>query len=565
MGCEPNQIQAADGQTLAGGHRKKMGPVPVGDDTQPHRRHEDGAPRGWTHPIGKGLDRNHRPGQQHTEQHKSHRVGNGCRQDIDIPHGPGDMRTVVSGRFMDAGEQIHFTRIAGQFLIEDLLDQEGPEKVHRPDPTVDEHFHGGKRQMQHRNDQVEADMNRHFADHIHQPDVPELIADHADDRHADGPSNQVLESIAHHVCRLKLSHSGRPSNVCARWILLVILSLAGAQGFAQNPVANPDGDFLTPGADRILPNTRQGSQFNETWTYQFHLNDGMHLQVTFSLVGFGSWKSPVSGVRVAIQHPDGRAYHVSREYPLERLVVDTRNNRVRLHPEREFFFEGRLPGAHRIVVRTRKNDVRYDIDLTLHDIVPGRIWGDGRFHVGGRHVGIITHIPYAAVSGHVAVDEDRRTVTGTAYMDHIWQTESDWTEIRGITRFSRQTDAANWHHVLMLTPTRGEGPAVGYVIRSEGGRFRHDGILSSHETGADRVQGWTLARSKRIRLATGSEIRLERITHEDTQATLSELNWIARRTARALMGGELVEFRGRGSLLMNGRRSEGRYTFTIVD
>lgn len=559
MGREPNQIQAADGQVLAGGHREKMGPVPVGDDTCQQYRHPDGSPGKGTHPPGKDIHRNHIPHQQYAEQDQGHRVGDGRRQDVDIPHGSGDLRTVIAGHFVYPREQIHFTRIAGQFLVEDFLDQEGPEQVHLPDPPIDQHFHRRKRQIQHRKDQIEADMNRQFADHIRQPDVPELIADHADDRHADGPSNQVLESFSRHVCRSKLSHSGTPSNArtrlvsgCLRLIILLILTLAGTDGFTQE-------------SDRNLPKTRQGSQFNETWTYHFHLNEGLHVHVTFSLVGFGSWKAPVSGVRVAIQNLDARIHHVSREYPLERLVVDTRNNRVQLHPERAFFFEGRLPGTHRVVVRTRKNDVHYDIDLTLHDIQPGRIWGDGRHLIGDRSVGIITHIPYARVTGHVAVDEVRKTVTGTAYMDHIWQAESGWTDIRGITRFIRQTDSANWQHVVMLTPTRGEGPAVGYMVRSEGGHIHHQDILSARETGSDRVQGWSIPRSKRIQLANGSEVRLERITHEDTQSTFSELNWIARRTARAILGGELVEFRGRGSLLMDGRRSEGRYTFTIID
>jgi len=321
----------------------------------------------------------------------------------------------------------------------------------------------------------------------------------------------------------------------------------------------------TTQASDILPKTGQGNPFNEFWNYHIYLNKGIKVHITFSLVDFGSFKSPVSGIRLSILNLDGETYHVSREYPLEKLVIDAKQNRLQLHPERDFYFEGSLPESHRVRIFNRKDGVLYDIDLTFSDIQPGRIWGDGLYSIGEHQIGIITHIPFAKVRGHVAVNGVRENVEGTAYMDHIWQTQSTLRHVHGITRFVSHTSPSNWDLLLVVRPQQGTAPVVGYRLRQDQDGVSLQGVSHLTALRAGREQGRAVPLSKRLHMVGGLEIDITREANEEIFATFSELGFIARRVARTFLGGELVDFRGRGMIRENGMVTRGHYSMTVVD
>jgi hypothetical protein len=358
------------------------------------------------------------------------------------------------------------------------------------------------------------------------------------------------------------------SNVAISW--LKVLFLAGLISTISLPatgqVRNPVGSLRASASDDILPKSLEKANYNEFWQYQFLLNDGLRLSVTFSLVDFGSIKSPVSGVRISVHNLNGRDYQVSREYPIERLTLDRSRFRMHLHPERDIFFEGALPRSHRVKINVRKDGIQYDIDLQFSDIQVGQWWGDGQFQVAGQPVGMLMHIPFARVRGHVAVDDNRSMVTGTAYMDHTWQNSSSTRSVHSTYRMVYHEDARNWDvYYFMLPDRRGDMPTVGYRLQMENGLLRHHGVYRVESMEMGRVDGKPVPRTIDLRLSRDMPISLHRRENRVVHDTFGELGWVTRRAVRALLGGEVIDYRGIGEIWEGGRVWPAWYSFTVVE
>lgn len=341
---------------------------------------------------------------------------------------------------------------------------------------------------------------------------------------------------------------------------LFVIPNAVAQTF------NPYGPLMPTTADDFWPKTLSGPNFNEFWNYHFYLNNGMKVHITFSVVNFGSFKSPVSGARISILNLEGQTYQVSREYPIERLVIDKDRFRMQLHPEREVFVEGRLPAQHRVRVFTRKDNVQYDIDLVFSDIQPGVAWGDALYGIRSEKIGIMTMIPHARVRGHVAVDDVRAEVRGTAYMDHTWQHQSSVRMIHSAYKFVHHTDGDNWDILYFMLPERrGEMATIGHRIVNENGRIKHFGVNKISRFSTSRIDGKDVGNEMDLVLSSGDTVRLLRRRDQEVHTTFGELGWLARRAVRSFLGGELVDFRGDGVLREGNREIRGHYNFVIID
>lgn len=339
-------------------------------------------------------------------------------------------------------------------------------------------------------------------------------------------------------------------------LLLVPLGLHG-QGM------NPSGPVKNLSVGDIMPRTLQGSGYNEFWNYHFYLNDGMNVHITFSVVDFGAFKSPVSGIRISIFNLYGETYQVSREYPIERLHLDKHSMRLQLHPERDFYFEGRLPDEHRIRVYNTKAGVLYDIDLQLSEIQQGISWGDGIYN---DEIGIYTHIPYAKVTGHIAVDDKKKRVNGTAYMDHTWQYESNVKIIDSGYKFISHTGPESWDIVNFLLPSRGGyNHTIGHRISRRNERISHYGVTRIHNIRSERIHGKQVAKDFELVFSNGNSLKIERTRHDEMHDTFGELGWFARMAVRRILGGELIDFRGAGVMREGGQVVRGYYNFVVID
>lgn len=351
------------------------------------------------------------------------------------------------------------------------------------------------------------------------------------------------------------------------FMLTVFLCLILCTQNIQAQIQNPDGELKPVSEDLIWAQTLSGNYFNEFWSYQFYFDNGMKAHIIFSVANFGSLKAPVSGVRFSIYYPDGRNYHISREYSIDDLIQDKKQFMFRPRLERELYFIGKLPDEHKIVINTSKDGTPYHIELNFSNIVRGYKWNDGLFTVNSEKIGILTHIPYAKVRGFISVDGNRKNVTGTGYMDHTFQNQTTTRLMNSGYRFVTHSDRDNWDILYFLLPADNrQKNTVGYRLTSEEGKVTIRGVKTIRETHNSNAFGKNIPRILELELDNGTSIRLTRTDDQERFSILSELNWIARRAAKSFLGGEVIDFRGNAALQEPSHRpKQGHYNFFFVE
>lgn len=336
---------------------------------------------------------------------------------------------------------------------------------------------------------------------------------------------------------------------------------------SQAQVTNPEQVLTNIDSELIWAQTLEGSHFNEFWNYHFYLENDIILHIVFNAANFGGLKDPVSGIRVSVYNLDDKIYQLSREYQLDMLIQDKENQRFQVRPEREIFFEGLPPDAHRVRIFTTKNDVSYDIDLEFKNMQPGFKVGNGKFGINNETIGILTHIPYAEVTGTVAVNDSKTHVSGTGYMDHTFQDQTTSKLIKKGFRFIHHTDKDNWDLTYFMLPNDSDqNQTIGYRAVNQNGEMRVQSDFKIDRLVENEVFGHQVARLTELKFNNQNIIRLVRAEDHEKFSILDELSWLARRAAKTFLGGEVIDFRGKATLMESGHRPvRGYYNYFIVD
>jgi hypothetical protein len=343
--------------------------------------------------------------------------------------------------------------------------------------------------------------------------------------------------------------------------LLATLTLS-ASALAQ--VTTPSGDLRPMEIENLYPNKLSSNFANEFWTYYFLLNDDIQLNIVFSTAGFGRFKSPVGGARLTMSNFNGKEYNVSREAPLGDLEFRKEDFFFRPHKRMEMWFEGDLRrGSHRVRYNTTKDNITYDVDIELTQMSDGLQWGDGIFRMDGERIGIVMAIPKARARGTITINGVKKQVSGTAYMDHTWQTNISSRIFSNGYKYLIH-DSGSWESGYFVTPGKSTSShVVGYGIRYENGKKP---ILLKPELitvdSSSRIRGVTLPSRLGIYFQENGHINLRRVQDNAKYSFLGELSGIQHRVARTFLGGELHEFQGNVATNDNRR---GFYNFFVVD
>jgi len=349
--------------------------------------------------------------------------------------------------------------------------------------------------------------------------------------------------------------------------LLIVLFFISSTSFAQ--ITNPVGEKVPTQPSDILPKTMSGSHFNEFWNFQFYLDNGMKAHIVFSMANFGRLKSPVTGVRISIYGLDNKeVYQLSREYPFENLFLDRESYEFNLNPRQQnVWFKGTLGDKIEMYINTAKDGERFVVELSIDQFQQGFKWGDGVFSVGNEEIGIITHIPYARVTGRLGINDNVKNVTGTVYMDHTFQNQNTTSLMHSGYRFVHHKDAKNWDVVYILQPKDQMGrQTLGYRLFSDNGNIQMEGITGIINSIDGRAFRDNIPQT--LTLFTTEESVLTLVRTEDLErfSVLEQLSWAARRVARTFLGGDVIDFRGRAKLTdSNGREIHGAYNFFFVN
>lgn len=320
----------------------------------------------------------------------------------------------------------------------------------------------------------------------------------------------------------------------------------------------PVGGLRPATVTDLKPHPSGSKTYNEIWTYQIHLEDGLVAFLNFSRVNLGSFKSPVCGADLNLVGFKGQNYTVAREYDKKNFKFTEGEQKLEVHEN--IWFQGALPAAHRVFFSTRKKDISYLVDLEFSDIVPGQVWGDGMFKMGSETVGIFIHIPRAKVSGKVAVNGDTLKVTGLAYMDHTFQTTLVPELVDAGYRYISQNGEPEVGYFLDPDRDYGNVP-VGYGLRYKAGVPSLLKPLGMTAPSAAKAKGINVPTRLEITFADSTKSVVERNSDRLQQSVLHEFSGLTKKFIKNFMGGEIFAFKGTGTL--NG--GPAGYNFFIVD
>ena len=352
-----------------------------------------------------------------------------------------------------------------------------------------------------------------------------------------------------------------------RRLAVVLFALIGTSGVALASAYPGDERVTVPAGEQrattladLAPHAATTGAFNERWSYLFMLNDGLQLHLNFSLAHLSGLRSAAVGADLGVLGFEGRDYYVAREYAQEnRFRYDASVPRFNAHPQ--IFFEGAPPRRHRVFFDTEKEGVHYEVDLTFSDMVAGVTWGDGVFTLGGERLGMYVHIPYARVSGTVALNGVRKQVRGTAYMDHTFQTAYAPRLVRSAYRFARHT-GTGWEAGYFILPNdRYEDRVVGFGLRRQGGQAELLKPSALEIPATRRKLGVAVPQQLVVHFEGGRRTILSRRGDRQAFSALQDLGGLARAVVTRFIGGEVVYFRGTGTV---GSGERAAFDFLLV-
>lgn len=336
------------------------------------------------------------------------------------------------------------------------------------------------------------------------------------------------------------------------------LAAAAPPDLADEPVEVPTGAMRALTAEDFRPHRPAGGAYNEIWSYTFLLNDGMQATFSLSYAELGSLMAPVSGAEFSVSGFDGASYRAAKEYDAEDLVFTAATSRLQVQPE--IYAEGSLPQRHRVHFEAGKNGITYRADLTLSDLASGLTWGNGLFRLGSEQIGMFIHIPYARVAGTITIDGVTKRVSGTAYMDHTFQSDFATKLVRSAYRYVQHGGTMEVGYVI-APAARYEDRVIGLAAVREGGRFRLRKPETLQVVSTRPALGVEVPKQLAVRYAGGGQTIINRERDQQSFSVFGELGAIQKAVVTTYVGGEAVVFRGQGT---TNRRRRVVYDYLIV-
>ena len=313
-------------------------------------------------------------------------------------------------------------------------------------------------------------------------------------------------------------------------------------------IQNPEPTLRIATGEDFLAKNYPTRRYNELYTYQIQLDNGVQVIYTFSINDFGKFKSRVTSCKISVTWLNGETYVANKEYSLDTFINEADSNKIILHPERNYWAKGSFDDEHVINFKTTKKGVAYDIQLTLYDIAQGKVLGNGIYHADGKELGMYLHIPHAKVKGRVSINGKQVEARGIATMDHIYQKHLASEIIENGYRI-KSGDADNGYFLKFFTFKKdGNIYPIGYGIKYENGVPKLVTPKKITPNKEKSTHGVKLHTSLTLELNGMDSIEFEVTEHFNSYSILDELKGLKKTLAKRLIGGEAVEMNGVGIL-----------------
>lgn len=334
------------------------------------------------------------------------------------------------------------------------------------------------------------------------------------------------------------------------WLIAVCAALSAsalsAEEFSSDASSMHRGGPRIATVDDLRPHIQEQPGYTETWAYHVYLEGDVQLFINFSRANLGSFKGEVSGADLSIVGLNGRNYAIAREFPAENLNFEEENHKLSVH--RNIWFSGQLPHSHHVHYETAKKGMSYLVDLVFDRIEPGVVSGDGIYSFAqGGDLGVFIHIPYATVSGTIAVNGQEHRVKGTAYMDHMFQTIGLPKLLCCGFRYIRHD--SDWEVGSFLLSSKRFGSAVaGYGLKKTDTAVELLTPRSLTVLSETKIKGARVAEAIEVLYSTDRRLHIDRIGVDQRLSVFSELGGFVKTLARIFVGGELIYYRAPGKL-----------------
>ena len=334
-------------------------------------------------------------------------------------------------------------------------------------------------------------------------------------------------------------------------VLIVLATLDGAlaeSGSGNQFVVRPDGGPRAADLNDLRPHIHSKAGYVENWTYSIYLDDDIQLYMNYTILDMGIAGGLSTGADLTVVGVDDPAYFVARKFDIDELTFEDDKQKLTVH--KDAWFEGPLPDRHRIYFKTTKNQVSYLVDLEFTEIEPGIVPGDGLYRFSKKKaIGLFIHIPHAKVTGTVTVNDKVFDVTGTAFMDHFFQTKNLLGSMCCGFQYIFHDD--DWQVAsLFLVPNGKTLEALGYGLSASGGKTALQMPEALNIASYAEAEGVKLAKTLDIAYQSNQMLRIEWNALDASRSVLSEVGGL-KPLAKFFLGGEVFYFRGRGKLQDN--------------
>jgi len=342
-----------------------------------------------------------------------------------------------------------------------------------------------------------------------------------------------------------------PSLAISMLVILIQLGVAGG-------IQSPSGPLRAAVPEDMGPHPSKSSTYNELWTFVFQFDDESQLFLNFTRANLGP-KDPVCGSDALLTGFRGKSYSVAREYPLKNFQYDALNQGISVH---ELIHFGQSHADTQVVFfETEKKGVHWWMELKVITAEKGAVWGDGIFNLDDNQVGLFMHIPKAKAQGRIAINGDTVAVSGTAYMDHTYQTAFVPRLARKGLRIVQHRGGYEVGQYFEASDDYNR-EIFGYGIREEGGSRRLLRPQSLNILATSKDMGVRVPTRLTLTFTDASPLQFERTKDRAQASTLREFGLATRLFLRQFLGGEVLTFSGIGKV---GGQGGAAYRVFVVD
>lgn len=326
-------------------------------------------------------------------------------------------------------------------------------------------------------------------------------------------------------------------------ILFVAFALFTITAVSQR-FEKPTGSFRDIEPQDFLANNAPSKYYNELYTYQINLENGVQIVYTFSINDFGSLKERVTGAKLLVRWVDGKDYVVNKEYPIEKFINKPDSNIIVLHPERHYWAKGSFSDEHVLNFKTTKDGVSYDVNLVLLDIAKGKVWGDGIYRYKDTEFGLRLLIPHAEVKGYVSINGKKLDANGVGVMDLMYQNNLATELMKKSYRIKTGDDKDGMFFHFVTIELGGNTYPIGYGVKYSNGLEQ---IITPSKIVPNKTKdthGVKLDVDFNIKSYQAGDLNIKVVDHYKSYSILDELGGLKKFFAKKYVGGEVVEMNG---------------------